>query len=536
MKYIKQIVIVSLSVILLLSSCKDHLDTEFTTGVGTEDLTDLVRQHPEKLRSVVEGQYMFMIQYQSGSSHDSFNFPMVLHATDMMCQDIAMPVSHYFSWDYLHQYRSAPLVRTAYIWNTFYTMIANSNRTLELIEELDDVIRNYDDVLYSSAKAESFALRGMSYLYLIQLYQEVITKDQLNLNAPGVPIYLKSLQTAKDSADYQIMGRNTVADVFEQIESDLSSALDLSNNYERGDDKRAIDKSVIHGLLARYYLLSQQWQNAADHAKLAKEDYPLMEIEALKSGFMNLENTEWIWGYDHSVETQTQLVSWFSHISNNSPGYAGILSPRLIDYNLYHSIPEEDIRKQLFNSEDGLSDEDYERFKQDIETAPKIVEPYASLKFGRMDDWSQHYPYMRAAEMYLIEAEAYAHLNNLEMAKEAIKPLMDNRQPRWDQEQVFLGNGDPKFNDDGEFVYKDIDVTVDIDFIYMQRRIELWGEGFSYFDLKRLYKGIDRDYENTNHSIAGQIVVEAGADNWVFQIPRREIQDNTHIDESEQND
>ena len=34
---------------------------------------------------------------------------------------------------------------------------------------------------------------------------------------------------------------------------------------------------------------------------------------------------------------------------------------------------------------------------------------------------------------------------------------------------------------------------------WWQRRIELWGEGFATFDIKRLNKGIIRNYAGTNH-------------------------------------
>ena len=35
--------------------------------------------------------------------------------------------------------------------------------------------------------------------------------------------------------------------------------------------------------------------------------------------------------------------------------------------------------------------------------------------------------------------------------------------------------------------------------VWWQRRVELWGEGFATFDIKRLNKGIIRSYANTNH-------------------------------------
>ncbi|TRX66558.1 RagB/SusD family nutrient uptake outer membrane protein [Carboxylicivirga sp. M1479] len=510
MKYLKNIKIGALLLLISITACNNDLDTDYTTGLGGDDLKGLIREYPEKLKSLVDGLYLFMVSYQG--DHDSFNFAMTLHATDMMAQDISQPTSHYFSWDYLHRYRLAPNVRTAYIWNTFYTAIANGNRLLDMADELSEYIIAYDEDFYNSCLSETYAVRGMAYLYLIQLYQEVTTKDAINLQAPGVPLYFSTIDGIDELEAEALKGRNTVERVFEQIEHDLTMALQLSENYNRLGDIRSINSDVIHGLLARFYLLSQQWNKAAEHANKAHASYNLMSLEQLKSGFMDSNNTEWIWGYRHTIETQTTLISWFSHISNNSPGYAGILSPRLIDYDLYVSIPDEDVRKQLFNGPEGISPEDYQRFKKDIETAPSIQNPYASLKFGRKDDWTQDYPYMRAAEMILIEAEAYAQINEMTLAADAMRSLMENRQPGWNM------------------------IEVDVEYIYHQRRIELWGEGFSYFDLKRLYKGINRAYSNSNHSIPGQFEVKAGADNWVFQIPRREIQDNVHIDESEQND
>ena len=117
--------------------------------------------------------------------------------------------------------------------------------------------------------------------------------------------------------------------------------------------------------------------------------------------------------------------------------------------------------------------------------------------------------YMRAAEMYLIEAEAYAHLNNNAKASEVLGEFMKNRQPDWSK------------------------AIVNVEDVYLQRRIELWGEGFTYFDLKRLNKGIDRNYDGSNHNY--KLTYPAHDVVWTFQIPRAEMQENTHIDRSEQN-
>jgi hypothetical protein len=122
------------------------------------------------------------------------------------------------------------------------------------------------------------------------------------------------------------------------------------------------------------------------------------------------------------------------------------------------------------------------------------------------------YMYMRAAEMVLIEAEALAHLSRNAEAATALKKLMVNRDPAWNKS------------------------SVTVDEVWMQRRIELWGEGFSFFDIKRLNKGIDRTYAGTNHRVDAQFKIEAGDPIWIYPIPQTEILENPEIGEEDNNE
>ena len=118
---------------------------------------------------------------------------------------------------------------------------------------------------------------------------------------------------------------------------------------------------------------------------------------------------------------------------------------------------------------------------------------------------------MRASEMVLIEAEAYARQNQGAKAAEVLKELMKNRQPDWNKSSVTVED------------------------VYLQRRIELWAEGFTYFDLKRQNKGIDRSYEGNNYPAGWKLVVPAHDVRWTYQIPLTEIQENFNISEEDQN-
>ena len=67
-------------------------------------------------------------------------------------------------------------------------------------------------------------------------------------------------------------------------------------------------------------------------------------------------------------------------------------------------------------------------------------------------------------------------------------------------------------------------------FLQLQRRIELWGEGTSLFDLKRWKLPIDRTVEGTNHRT--KVKVEVGSKELVYQIPQREIDQNKLLEQN----
>ena len=275
----------------------------------------------------------------------------------------------------------------------------------------------------------------------------------------------------------------------------------LGEGYKR-PGKNYIDQSVANGLLARYYLLTQKWSEAASAAKAARAGYTQRNNASLHDGFMDVDASDVMWGFNHTSETQTAYASYFSHISNLAPGYAGLnYCAKLIDKRLYDQIADDDYRKTLFNGPAGDASQP---------TAGAKL-PYANLKFGSDGNWTMDYIYMRAAEMVLIEAEALARQGKNAEAATVLKELMSNRQPSWNK------------------------TSVTVEDVLLQRRIELWGEGFSYFDLKRNNKGIDRNYEGSNH-LAGYLhTIPAFDVRWTYQIPQSEMQENSHIQDSEQN-
>ncbi len=416
------------------------------------------------------------------NAHDSFGLMAILHATDLMSEDIVMSKLSHFRYDYGHANINFNFRRPRMIWTYFFDVIKISNKIIESVPSNSD---NHD-IKFNLGQA--FALRGFAYLYLVQLFQHTAYESVLaNLFLPTVPL-IYAAKEGKHSKTYRVPAHEILA----QIEEDLLRAKQQLNGLRR-PSKNYINTNVVCGLLARYYLLTGQWTYAIDAAREARQGYDVMPSHAIMDGFMHINNAEWMWGFDHNSETTSIYASFFSHISNLTGGYAGLeYAPRLIDKRLYEYIPATDARKGWF--QDAAGSIVVTTNVSASATGWKL--PYANLKFGWATGFTQDYMYMRASEMVLIEAEALAHqAGKGGEAATALMQLMSKRNPSWSQSSVTVED------------------------VWMQRRIELWGEGFAYFDLKRFNLGIDRTGENSNHESGNKFVVPAGDKRWNFELP-----------------
>ena len=72
--------------------------------------------------------------------------------------------------------------------------------------------------------------------------------------------------------------------------------------------------------------------------------------------------------------------------------------------------------------------------------------------------------------------------------------------------------------------------------IWYQRRIELWGEGFSFYDIMRLKKPVTR-VENgvTSYPTAWQFNIPAESPILLWLVPKSEIEANKGISEEDNN-
>ena len=264
--------------------------------------------------------------------------------------------------------------------------------------------------------------------------------------APCVPIYTEP--TTDDTAP---KGKSTVAQVYQRVFDDLALAKDYLKNYTRKGDGQKFkpDVNVVNGLLARAYLLTGQWEEAAKAAAAARQGYSLMTTAAEYEGFNNISNKEWIWGHPQTLSQSSASYNFYFLDAT----YVGAYSSFMADPHFRDTFSDGDIRLELFQ----WMREGYLGYK----------------KFHMRADDTADIVLMRASEMLLVEAEALARDG---FPEKAVVPLNELRHAR--------GLGDYDLTGKSQ---QDV-----IDEILMERRRELWGEGFGITDILRTQQSVKR--------------------------------------------
>ena len=507
------------SAALLLASC--DLD-KLPEGqyVGGDQKEDIIDQRPNLITAEVNAMAAKLnvfgtISDDATTYHNDFGVAAVSQFYEQGGQDMPCTTTGY-NWFNRAQNYSDRLYNSAgdeLIWKTFYNHMKAANNVLTLTEgSEDEAMKRY--------RGQALAARAYDYLNLAQTYQFTYAGHE---NELCVPIITETMT----EEEMQTNPRATVQQVYDQIMSDLNQAIELLAGFDNASNKDQIDEAVAYGLRARANLLMQKWAEAASDAEKAIAGGTPQSLEAVsKPTFNSASASSWLWGVlitpDNDVVT-TGIINWPSHLcSLTGNGYTTLTgSFRYVSSALYDQIPDTDIRKQWFISPEGTST------LVDNETVggtPVIeyfgLSPYTNVKFGAYQDVmgnttnSQDWPLMRVEEMYLIKAEGEAMSGNLTKAKQTLEDFVKTyRNPSY----ACTATSAQEMQDE----------------IWLQRRMELWGEGFALFDILRLKKPIIR--KNTNYEAIVQFNLEPESQIMIYRIPQCEMETNKGIKEEDNN-
>ena len=454
---------------------------------------------------------------------------------------------------------------TVWMYNYAYSIIGSAN---SILSNINDETTN-DNELW--LKASALTMRAHAYTRLMQVYAPRWI-DSDNGNKYCIVFRIKS----GEPNDKQF---STCNEVYDQLYNDLNEAIACfeRSSKKRGDQLFFVDENVARGLLARLALLKDDYQTAQKMAHDARQDYPIMSEKDYLSGFSTV-NDEWMWA---PAMDPLGVYYWGfgPHYACNghyvkSWGYSSSM-----EYSLYKHFKETDVRSQLYfgplcvkhapemADKFGITEEDFfdpslysnqtylvsitgsgskpkgknkamwdfikeygKRFAslrpEDIKgiypTNSKGIAFGVHFKFqGLPDGYTSCWPpYMRGAEMLLIEAEAACHNGDNATAVNCLKELMAKRDPNY---TIPATSG-----------------TALLDEVKLQRRLELWGEGFNWFDYKRWDEVIEfKTFDKNNIENMGSFPPTVAAtyqpdfmNGWRAAIPQREFTYNKTADPS----
>lgn len=470
--------IAAIAALMSAVSCEDFLTTNPTTSVSDADVFNTT----QGAQAALSGCYNLLFYGYGGSRPDTQGYMSHMMSNET-CGDEVIVDGGWYVYDYNHWgHQRGDIFKASGIWNYYYPLINNLNSVIAYTPGIEGGLDSTKDAILGQA----LAMRGWAYFQLIQAFQHTYALAAPR-NMPGVPLY-----TEPSSDQTEGKGRGTINDTYDQILADLTKAESLLKDFSR-TQKNHFDLTVVEGLLSRVYLEMNKWSEAEAYASKVLAKYPLTTNEQWNAGFNDSATSSWIWAQITDKENilagdgaYAPFAFWTNYITRDGDAGGWSFNCFFLNDTFVKSFDQGDIRAAQFKL---VASKGY----------------YTSDKFYDNADLLGEYVFMRADEMLLNKAEALAQQGKDDEAKVALNQL---RELRGATPSIKAGKAL-------------------LDDIYTERKRELYGEGFAWYDLRREQKPLLRQGMHKNFS--GDKPMPANSWRFVYQIPTGEIINNPNI-------
>jgi len=318
--------------------------------------------------------------------------------------------------------------------------------------------------------AEAFVHRAFAYLQLVNTYGPQFDPASSN-SEKAVPLLLKPEL-------FSSLDRSTVGQVYDQIISDLKSA--LANDIQDTPSFNVLpSKRAVYALLARTYLYMGQYQLSLENAEKALE---------MQNGLIDLKSFASAYSYPVLIQNPEVIFSKTLLLTYNGAP----LSTELLN-----SYSADDLRYNYYTI-----------------AGTNFYPTYTGRGFG-----INTYSYtnginigVSVPEMYLIAAECYARAGQTQKAVDYLNILRAKRYKANTTYEVSATTN-----------------TEALNLVLTERQKELIGRGFRWFDQRRLnldpafQKTYTRVFKGTTYTLA------PNSDGYVFPINQNYIDLNPEL-------
>lgn len=482
--------LVGVALIAGLSSCvNDWLDVTPGNQVSADEAVNTSAD----LSSVRAGMYQML---KGTSSFDDYYAARMIYYGEVRGEDMQSDKSGSRSQlCYNMTYTTAD--NAPKMWQTPYVVIGRANRIIEAAESGQLKDAESKAAVIAQYEAEAKVIRALAHFDLVRIYG----KTYMAPGAPksyGVPVITKVLDS-----DAQL-SRNTVEEVYKQVVTDLTDAID-SKALSKGKLTGYINVWAAKALLSRVYLTMGENQKALEAAEdvINNSPYELWQNSEYVASWSKMSGT-------HSKEIIFEIAitgstDWTDREGiaylYNEDGYADIVTTKKF-LDLLNEDPA-DVRHGLFLA--PVSDD----YKKTYKDAPVFLNKYPAE--GLTDLRYNNVPLFRLSEVYLNAAEAAAKLGGANMTKAAL----------------YLNAIVNRANNSKTVTAAD----VTLDKVLKERRKELIGEGHRFFDALRNNETVVRYTTAADQGFHTSLREEARSFNRDFYktllpIPQEEIDAN----------
>lgn len=437
--------------------------------------------NPEIAQAAIAGiTGLFSTFQQVQDSHLDFGFPSLMIGSDSRGIDLVSESTGYNWYSEQVEFSDCNMNSrmTQLMWNHPYRQIFACNAALGKFNP------DTEDPEMQFYLGQAYGFRAFDYFFLAQTYQFTYKGNE------DKPCVMLITEKNEEEVAANGCGRSTVAEIYAQIIDDCDKAISyIETSGVKPEDvienkpKRFFSLAAAYGLRARVNLVMNNWAEAqadAEKAIAAFKGSRLSMDAAAKPGFGDINASNWMLGIAIATTDRvvtSGIINFPSHMGSLCYGYASVGAWRKVNVNLFDYIPNSDVRKGWFLNEDGIS-YNLSESQQAYCDANKMP-AYTQVKFAPFEGSlgtstnGCDIPLMRIEEMYLIKAEAMAMGGDPAGGAGVLTEFVK-------------GYRDPKYSFSAASA-EDVQNEV-----WMQRRVELFGEGFSTFDLMRLKKPFDR--------------------------------------------
>jgi len=467
-----------LAALVATTACNDFLDVR-PSGEKVED--DLF-ETSKGFESAIYGVY--------GSMSDNYLYgcDLLWGTTELLAQNLNCDSQYGIDMStYDYKSNAATRERLLNIWTSAYLSIGYANNVLQQLEKKAPSSME----LYDIYKGEMLGVRALLHFDMLRLFAPT---DESKRGIPYVTSYsfsVKPFSTVGQCFDYIIADLTEAEKLLANDKSTLAYPRE-NNNYNAFNNYRETHMNLyaVKALLARVYWYRGDMANAAKYASevIDSQLFPLVDVTEVRdylAGVLSPKETIFgIYSTKYLETSQKYLYTFASYVSYNP--YDDItgkkhLEPWTAFYALDIDGTAQDFRTQHFQQGNSIC------------KTLKLVDYKTIENTGRDNKLIAGITVMHSSEMYLIAAEAL-------LASDY------NRALKYFNDEI-TSRGLPALT---------TDKTLTAERIYNEYRKEMFCEGQQWFNMKRLNRDINSNYETR--------VIPANDDIYVLPIPDEEFE------------